>query len=69
MGMSPKTKAECDQKILQQQKVVNSAQEYLASMRSQWGGNSSAANSAKATLAIQKGKLAELKALRKTLPK
>ena len=68
MGMNPKTKAECDRCILQQQKAVNSAQDYLAAMKSQYGANSSAANNAKCSLVNEKGKLAELKALRKTLP-
>ena len=67
MGMSPKTKAECDRKILDAQKRVNQCQEYLATMRAQYGSNSSAANNARISLAQAKSQLAELKALRKTL--
>lgn len=67
MGMNPKTKAECDKKILDAQKRVNSAQNYVAQMRSCYGSNSPAVNQAKISLAHAKGELSELKALRKTL--
>ena len=65
--MSPKTKAECDRKILDAQKRVNQQQEYIASMKAQFGSNSPAVNNAKITLQKFKSDLAELKALRKTL--
>lgn len=67
MGMNPKTKAECDQAILTQQKRVTSSMTYYESMKAQFGSNSQAAKNAKVSLAGAKGKLAELKALRKTL--
>ena len=67
MGMSPKTKAECDRRILAAQKEVNKQQENLASMKAQFGANSPAANNVKIVLQKAKSDLAELKALRKTL--
>lgn len=68
MGMgNPKTKAECDEAILRAQKRVNEAKLYLAQMKAQYGSSSSAASQARITVESAKGKLAELKALRKTL--
>ena len=65
--MNPKTKAECDQAILTQQKAVTYKMTYYESMKAQFGSNSPAAKNAKIDLAREKGRLAELKALRKTL--
>lgn len=67
MGSGPKTKAECDEKILTAQKRVNQQKVYLASMRAQFGSNSPAANNARISLEMAKSDLAELKAKRKTL--
>ena len=67
MGMKPKTKAECDQAILTQQKCVTYKKTYYESMKAQFGSSSPAAKNAKISLEREKGILAELKALRKTL--
>lgn len=63
----PETKEECDKEIIRAQKNVTYAQTYLAQMKAQYGFNSSAAANARISLAHAKGKVAELRALRKTL--
>ena len=67
MGMSPKTKAECDKAILQKTKQIADCKTHMAMMKAQYGANSAGVNHSKITLERLKGELAELKALRKTL--
>lgn len=67
MGMSPKTKAECDKAIIQKTKQLADCKNYIAQMKAQYGANSSAVNTGKISLERVKGELAKLKALRKTL--
>ena len=41
MGMSPKTKAECDKAIIQKTKQLADCKNYIAQMKAQYGANSS----------------------------
>jgi methylaspartate ammonia-lyase len=62
MGMSPKTKADCDQQIANLQKQIAQRKAYIANVPD--AGNKAAG---RRDLARLQGELAELKALRKTL--
>lgn len=67
MGLGPKTKAECDIEIANQIRRI----EYLKASLASKTGNDSATKASKGqlryTIAQEKGELAKLKALRKTL--